>query len=67
MSKCKCMSELGREIRVRLAEKNMSQSELSARIGCSPGYLTLIIRGDRSGTKYIEALKKELGLNEKLA
>lgn len=63
MPKCKRSTPLGCTIRLKLIEKNMTQEELSARIGCSSKYLWLIISGQRSGRKYMDALKRELGID----
>ena len=63
MPKCKNITPIGRAIRMKLAEKNMTLNELSERIGCNPKYLGLIMSGDRSGQKYMERLKEELGIN----
>ena len=63
MPKCKRTTPLGSAIRLKLIEKNMTQDELSAKIGCSTKYLWLIMSGERSGRKYLEALKKELGID----
>lgn len=63
MPKCKNITPIGQAIRMKLAEKNMSQAELSERIGCNPKYLTLIMNGERSGAKYLAALERELGID----
>ena len=64
MPRCKHATALGRAIRLKLIERNMTQDELSAKIGCSTKYLWLIMSGERSGQKYMEALKKELGIDD---
>lgn len=63
MPRCKHTTPLGRAIRLKLIEKNMTQDELSAKIGCSTKYLWLIMSGERSGRKYMAALKKEPGID----
>ena len=63
MPRCKHTTPLGCAIRLKLIERNMTQNELSARIGCSTKYLWLIMSGERSGKKYLDALKKELEID----
>lgn len=67
MPKCKHTTPLGRAIRLKLIEKNMTQEELSAKVGCSVKYLGLILSGARSGKKYLTALKKELEIDDESA
>lgn len=54
----------GVEVKKRLIELNMTQRELSGRIGANENYLTDILRGRRSGRKYREAIRRELGLTD---
>lgn len=63
MPKCRNITPIGQAIRLKLIERNMTQEELSAKIGCSTKYLWLIMSGERSGRKYLAALKKELGID----
>lgn len=63
MPKCKRTTPLGSAIRLKLIEENITQEELCNRIGCSTKYLWLIMSGKRSGQKYLDALKKELGID----
>ena len=62
MPKLKRSTPLGRLVRARLVELNMTQGELCARIGCPPNYLLAILNGARSGEKYLTAIHRELGL-----
>ena len=63
MPKVKNITPIGQAIRLKLAERNMTQAELAARIGCNPKYLALIMMGARSGRKYLPALREELGID----
>ena len=63
MPKCKNATPIGRAIRMELAARNMTVNELSEKIGCNPKYLGLIMSGERSGQKYLERLKEELGID----
>lgn len=63
MPKCRNITAIGQAIRLKLIEKNMTQEELCTKIGCSTKYLWLIMSGERSGRRYLEALKKELGID----
>jgi len=56
------LTEFGKLVNDRLAELNMTQKELSQLIGTSEPYLSMILRGARSGKKYKEKIKKILKL-----
>lgn len=52
----------GKEVRMKLFEKNMTQTELAALLDCSTQYLYKILVGKRSGKKYIKRICEILGL-----
>ena len=55
------LTPYGRAIKKRLIDREMTQGELCRRIGCSKEtYLIKIMRGQRSGEKYGEAIYREL-------
>jgi len=54
----------GLVIKNRLMQLNMTQTELAGKINVSVGYLTDILRGRRSGGKYMDKIYSLLGLEE---
>ena len=46
----------GKDIKKKLADKDMSQVELAERVGTSKSYLSRIMRGGKSGEKYLTAI-----------
>ena len=48
------LTPFGRKVRKRLIDKNMTQVELAALLGCNKQYIHKILVGERSGKKYIE-------------
>lgn len=59
------MTPLGKEIKKKLIDKNMSQVELAATVGTTKGYITKIITGYRSGEKYLEHICRILEIDLK--
>lgn len=57
------ISPIGIIIKKRLVDLNMTQGELAEAVGVNVNYLGLIIYGYRSGTKYMDAIEKVLGIN----
>ncbi|WP_018750681.1 helix-turn-helix domain-containing protein [Paenibacillus sanguinis] len=57
-------SSFGVEVKMRLLELNMTQRELANDIGVNENYLTDILRGRRSGTKYKTMIRFRLGLDQ---
>ena len=55
-------STIGKQIKKQLIDKNMTAKQLADQIGTSPQYLNKIIHGERSGEKYIDAMKQILGI-----
>lgn len=54
----------GRQIKKQLIEKGMTQRELASAVGMTPEYLCRVIRGERSGKKYLPAIKQILNMSE---
>lgn len=54
------LTPFGKRVRKELIDRNMTQAELAARIGCNRQYLYKILTGERSGGKYIENIAKIL-------
>lgn len=46
------LTPFGRKVRKRLIDKNMTQVELAALLGCNKQYIHKILVGERSGKKY---------------
>lgn len=57
------LTPLGKYIAKTLVDKEMSKAELAARVGIAPQYLNCIIRGTRSGKKYISRIVMVLELD----
>lgn len=62
VTKQKRLTLFGKKVRKKLIDKNMTQVELAALIGCNKQYIHKILVGERSGKKYIEAISKILGI-----
>jgi transcriptional regulator with XRE-family HTH domain len=52
----------GVRVKKRLIELNMTQRQLASEIGVNENYLTDILQGRRSGTKYRDAINQRLNL-----
>ncbi len=55
-------SAFGKKIVKQLVDKNMTAKQLADALGTTPQYLNKIIHGERSGEKYIEAIKSILDI-----
>lgn len=58
------LTPFGREVRKRLIDLDMSQVELGRRIGCSRHYVWRILTGDRTGDKYVDAIRRVLSMRD---
>lgn len=56
------LTPFGRKVRKRLIDKNMTQVELAALLGCNKQYIHKILVGERSGKKYIEPISRILDI-----
>lgn len=61
-SKKREYSSFGKKIKKQLIDKNMTAKQLADALGTTPQYLNKIIHGERSGEKYIEAIKSILDI-----
>lgn len=57
-------TEFGIKVKVKLAERNMTMSDLAKELGISSPYLSDIIYGRRKATKQKEFIKKVLNIKE---
>lgn len=55
-------SSLGKLIKKKLIDRNMTAKELADALGTTPQYLNKILHGERSGEKYIQAIKEILDI-----
>lgn len=53
----------GRKVRKRLIDKNMTQVELAALLGCNKQYIHKILTGERSGKKYVDEIVRILEID----
>lgn len=56
------LTPFGRKVKKKLIDKNMTQVELAALLGCNKQYVRKILFGERSGKKYIKKITKILDL-----
>lgn len=56
------LTPFGAKVKKRLVDRNMTQVELAALIGCNKQYLYKILSGERSGKKYIEDISRILNI-----
>ena len=47
------LTPLGKEIKIKLIDKDMTQVELAEQLGVTKQYITKIITGTRTGDKYL--------------
>ena len=55
-------SSLGKVIKKKLIDKDMTAKELAGALGITPQYLNKILHGERSGEKYIQAIRQILDI-----
>ena len=56
------LTPFGEKVKESLIELNMTQKKLAEKVGTSNVYLSMILYGERSGEKYIDAIKEILDL-----
>lgn len=56
------LTPLGKAIKKRLIDLDMTQVELAALLGVNKNYVTRIMTGERSGKKYRKAIAEILGI-----
>ena len=50
------LTDFGKVVKKKLIDKDMTQAQLAAMIGCGNQYLHKILVGERSGDQYKEAI-----------
>ena len=55
-------SKLGKQIKKKLIDNDMTAAQLADALGTTPQYLNKILHGERSGEKYIEKIKQLLNI-----
>ncbi len=57
------LTPFGRKVRKKLIDRNMTQVELAALLGCNKQYIYKILTGERSGKKYIKEIARILEID----
>jgi len=60
----KKLAPIGKIIRKRMIELDMTKKELSQLIGANYNYITYILYGERSGAKYMDRIIEVLKLDK---
>lgn len=55
-------SKLGKQIKKKLIDNDMTAAQLAQALGTTPQYLNKILHGERSGEKYIEKIRQILDI-----
>ena len=55
-------SKLGKQIKKKRIDNDMTAAQLADALGTTPQYLNKILHGERSGEKYIEKIKQLLNI-----
>lgn len=55
-------TELGKQIKKRLIDKDMTTRQLADALGITPQYMNKILHGERSGKKYMKEIKRILDI-----
>ncbi len=58
------LTPLGKKIKKRLIDLNMTQRDLAAMLGVNAVYLTKIMNGTRTGAKYRKQIAEILGFDD---
>lgn len=58
------LTPLGKKIKKRLVDLDMTQRQLAASLGVNPVYITKIMNGSRTGAKYREQITEILKMDE---
>ena len=61
----KTPTPFGRLVLKALIDRDMTRAALAEAVGITPQYLSYILNGTRSGKKYIEAIARELDLDQR--
>lgn len=57
------LTPFGKKVRKKLIDRNMTQVELAAMLGCSKQYVSRILTGVRSGKKYVQEIARILEID----
>lgn len=57
------LTPLGKEVKKRLIDKDMTQVELANMLGIKKQYMTRILCGARAGTKYLDRIGQILDID----
>lgn len=57
------LTSFGKKVRKRLIDRNMTQVELAALLGCNKQYIYKILTGERSGKKYMKEIARILDID----
>ena len=57
------LTPFGRKVKKKLIDKDMTQTELAALLGCGKPYVSKILTGERSGKKYLKMIAKILEID----
>lgn len=52
----------GKRIKKCLIDRDMTAAELAERVGTTPQYINKILHGDRTGAKYLDSIRRTLGM-----
>lgn len=55
-------SDTGKQIKKALIDKGLTAKQLAHMVGTRPQYLNKIIHGERSGTKYMDEIRRILDI-----
>ncbi len=58
------LTPFGKKVKKRLIDMGMTQVELAGRVGITTKYLSKILHGHRSGSKYMEKIKSILKMDD---
>lgn len=58
------LTPLGKKIKKRLIDMNMTQRELADLLGVNATYITKILTGVRTGAKYRKQIEEILGIHD---
>lgn len=59
------LSNFGKEVKMKLIEKDMSMSQLAKQVGTSRSFLSQILYENKKGTEYIQTIKMILDIEAK--
>lgn len=63
LSKKAAMTEFGKKVKIRLIEKDMTQTELASLLGIRKQNLRSILVGERPGKKYVKEIIRILEID----